>query len=141
MANLVRRRPFPLMDPFFEDLVTTPFWYKGTSPEYSPCVDVTETNNQLVFDFDLPGMKKQDIKLEIDENILRVTGSREDVSEDTSERYHRREVSRGSFERQFALPSDVNPDTAKAEYRDGVLHVTVEKTKETKPQTHEVKVS
>lgn len=100
-----------------------------------PAADVWETDDELVYAFDLPGVSEDEISLEYDDGALTVSGRREraeDVSRD--ERYYRFERQFGSFSRTIALPHGIAEDGVSAEYRDGVLQVHVRKPEQPKPR-------
>jgi HSP20 family protein len=103
-----------------------------------PAVDVWETENELVYAFDLPGIPEDKIAVEFDDGALTVSGERERVDEVKNDRSYRFERRFGSFSRSVALPQGVTEDDVKADYRDGVLQVTVKKPETPKPRRIEV---
>jgi HSP20 family protein len=106
----------------------------GQSSTWLPAVDVWETAVELVLSFDLPGIPEDKIAVELDDNILTVTGERERTQEHSSDRFYRFERRYGQFSRSVTLPSGVNEDDIKAEYKDGVLEIRVPKPEEQKPK-------
>ena len=106
----------------------------GGSSTWLPAVDVWETEGELVLSFDLPGIPEDKIAVELDDNVLTVSGERERTQEHSSERFYRFERRFGTFSRGVTLPAGVNEDTIKAEYRDGVLEVRIPKPEEPKPK-------
>jgi HSP20 family protein len=106
----------------------------GQSSTWLPAVDVWETDAELVLSFDLPGIPEDKIAVELDDNILTVTGERERTQEHSSDRFYRFERRYGQFSRSVTLTSGVNEDDIKAEYKDGVLEIRVPKPEEQKPK-------
>jgi HSP20 family protein len=99
---------------------------------YAPNIDVEETDNALILTADIPGMKKDDISIELDSNILSIKGERKRESEKNGKNYRRSERYYGSFERSFSLASDINSDAIEADYKDGVLTLTLPKKEQAK---------
>jgi HSP20 family protein len=110
----------------------------GQSSAWLPAVDVWETDSELVLSFDLPGIPEDKIAVELDDNVLTVSGERERSQEHTSERFYRFERRYGSFSRSVTLPAGVTDADIKAEYKDGVLEVRVPKPEEQKPKRIEI---
>jgi HSP20 family protein len=110
----------------------------GTSSTWLPAVDVWETENELVLSFDLPGIQEDKIAVELDDNILTVSGERERTSEHSNERFYRFERRFGTFSRSVTLPQGVQEDAIKANYANGVLEVRVPKPEESKPKRIQV---
>jgi HSP20 family protein len=106
----------------------------GQSSNWLPSVDVWETEDELVLSFDLPGIPEDDIAVELEDNVLTVSGERERTSEHSSERFYRFERRYGTFSRSVTLPPGVKEDSIKADYKDGVLEVRVPKPEEQKPK-------
>ena len=101
---------------------------------WSPPVDIYETEDHIILKAELPGVNKNDIEVEIKNNMLVLKGERKFEKNVQEENYHRMERSYGSFQRVFTLPYIVRKDEAKAKYNNGVLEITLQKTKEPKPQ-------
>ena len=110
----------------------------GSPGEWMPAVDISETDEEFVVSADTPGMKAEDIKISVANNVLTLRGEKKNVREDKEENFHRIERTYGSFERTFSLPSGVDSQNIRAKYKDGVLEVRLPKSKEAKPQ--EIKV-
>jgi HSP20 family protein len=110
----------------------------GQSSTWLPAVDVWETEKELVLSFDLPGVKEDEIAVELDNNTLTVSGQRERTHEHAGDRFYRYERRFGSFARSVSLPEGVNQDAIAAEYKDGVLEVRVPKPEEQKPRRIQV---
>jgi HSP20 family protein len=112
---------------------------RGTS--WVPAVDVYEDVERLAFRFDVPGVKKEDLHVRVENGVLTVEGKRAFESEKTRENYHRIERSFGQFARSFSLPSTVSSERVDAELRDGVLNVTLTKKPEAQRRTIDIKVA
>ncbi len=106
----------------------------GGSRSWVPSVDVWETDEDVVYAFDLPGIPEEKIAVEVEEGALTVTGERERSHEIESDRFYHRERRFGSFVRTIALPQGVKDDAIKADYRDGVLEIHVPKPELPKPR-------
>jgi len=126
-------------------LFEAPFGELARSGEFfngwAPALDLREDNDNLVASVELPGMKKEDLDVSVQDGVLSISGerSREDKTEEggtyRSERYY------GRFHRTVALPKPVKLDGIKAAYQDGILTVTMPKTEEARPKQIEVNVS
>ena len=108
---------------------------------WSPACDIYETSNELVVKAELPEVKKENVQVTIENNVLTIRGERKFEAETKKEDYHRVERSYGEFTRSFALPTFVDASKVNAEFKDGLLRVTMPKREETKPKQVEVKVS
>jgi HSP20 family protein len=107
---------------------------------WSPSCDIYETDNEIVVKVELPEVKKENIKVSVENNLLSIRGERRFEEETKKENYHRIERSYGDFVRSFRLPAFADPNKINAEYKDGVLRVTIAKREESKPKQVEVKV-
>jgi HSP20 family protein len=109
---------------------------------WSPSVDIRETANELVVKADLPGVNENDVDLRIEDGTLILKGERkfENESKDEKGGYHRIERSYGSFARYFSLPDTVDPEKVTAEYKNGVLTVTLAKKEIAKPKQIKVAI-
>jgi HSP20 family protein len=108
---------------------------------WSPACDIYETADELIVKAELPEVKKEDVRVSIENNILTIRGERKFEAETKEEDYHRIERKYGEFTRGFALPNFVDAGKVNAEFKDGVLRVTLPKREETKPKQVEVKVN
>ena len=107
---------------------------------WMPAVDVAEEDNKYVVKIELPGVNKDDVKITLESSILTIRGEKKAEKETKEKNYHRMERSYGSFLRSFNLPTTVKNDKIDAEYRDGILTITLPKVEEAKPKQIEVKV-
>jgi HSP20 family protein len=105
---------------------------------WNPSVDIYENKDHIVLEAELPGMKRDDFELSVENNVITLRGERQFEKKDDSDNYHRVERSYGSFTRSFTLPQTVSADGATAEYRNGVLRVTLPKREETKARRIEI---
>ena len=99
---------------------------------WNPSVDIYENKDQIVLEAELPGMKREDFELSVENNVITLRGERQFEKKEESDNYHRVERSYGSFTRSFTLPQTVSAEGATAEYRNGVLRVALPKREETK---------
>jgi HSP20 family protein len=138
MATLVRWEPFREIAALQNDMgrLMSAFLGEGESAgrTWVPPVDVWETEGELVYAFDLPGIPEDKISIEFDDGSLTVSGERERTEEVKDDRFYRYERRVGSFTRSVGLPQGVTEDDVKADYRDGVLEVKVKKPETPKPR-------
>ncbi|HXT63021.1 MAG TPA: Hsp20/alpha crystallin family protein [Pyrinomonadaceae bacterium] len=106
---------------------------------WHPSVDIYENKEQIVLEAELPGMNREDFDLSIENNVVTLRGERRFEKKDDTDNYHRVERAYGSFTRSFTLPNSVTAEGASADYRNGVLRVTIPKREETKARRIEVK--
>ena len=108
---------------------------------FYPAVDIKEGDKEIALKAELPGMKKEDVHIDVNDGAITLRGERKFEKEDKKENYHRIERSYGSFHRSFTLPSTVDVENIKAKYKDGVLEVTLPKTEEAKPKSIPIEVN
>jgi HSP20 family protein len=109
--------------------------------EWAPAVDVQETEGEYLIKADLPDVKRDDVRVELQDGMLCLRGERRQEKEEKGKRFHRIERAYGQFERRLALPSEVDPQKVTADFKDGVLRVHLPKSASAKPKAIEVKVS
>ncbi|MBS1806582.1 MAG: Hsp20/alpha crystallin family protein [Acidobacteria bacterium] len=119
--------------------------FAGTEENWSlttwaPACDIFETENAIVLKAELPEVKTEDVKVTLENNLLTIRGERKFSTETKKENYHRVERSYGEFMRSFTLPNIVDPNKINAEFKEGMLTVTMTKREEAKPKQVEVKV-
>lgn len=112
-----------------------------TLTEWEPSVDIAEDDKEWLVKADLPELKKEDVKLTVENGVLSITGERKFEKEEKNKKYHRVERAYGSFLRSFTLPEDVDGGKVTAEFKDGVLKVHLPKGEQAKPKTIDVKVN
>jgi HSP20 family protein len=131
---------FPTGARLFQDAVNRLFSEPATRP-WAPAVDVLETENELVLKADLPDVVLKDIDIQIEHGTLSVKGERKfEKVEGKGTGYHRIERSYGQFQRFFTLPDTVDTEKVKADYKNGVLTVTLPKMEVAKPKTIKIDV-
>ncbi len=108
--------------------------------DWAPTVDISETDDAYVIRADIPGVAKEDIKINVENNVLTLQGERRKREEKKGEKFHRIETSYGSFVRSFTLPDDVKEDAVNAEMKEGCLEVTLPKSAEKKPKSRSIEV-
>jgi HSP20 family protein len=107
---------------------------------WAPQVEVMERDNQLVVRADLPGMSKDDVKVDLDDNSLVIRGERKSEREEDEEGYYRSERSYGSFYRRIPLPSGVKAEEANADFRNGVLEITMPAPQRTEEKRRQIEI-
>ncbi|MBD2700848.1 Hsp20/alpha crystallin family protein [Spirosoma sp. BT702] len=130
MATLVRYNNFPtFFNPFYSRPVVNR--YNATTTNV-PAVNVKETETAFHLELAAPGLKKEDLKINVENNRLTIAYNTESKNEETTEKFTRQEFGFTSFERSFRLPKTVNADEIKAAYTDGILTLDLPKVEETK---------
>ena len=112
----------------------------GSLRRWIPAMDLVETENDFVLKADLPGLNEDDVKIEVENNILTISGERKSEREDRKEGYYRVERAFGSFRRSLKLPEGVDPESVQASFERGVLEVHVPKPEDRKPRKVEISV-
>ena len=137
------RRPFEGLTRWFDDIDTwfdTGFFLDLPETMWRPAIDVEEKDGNYLVRADLPGMKKNDIHVELKDGYLTLRGERKSEHEEKKDNYHRIERTHGTFERTFRVPEGVTEKDIHANYKDGVLELTVPAPKVEEPKTTEVKI-
>ena len=109
--------------------------------EWAPLVDITEDQKEYVVKAELPDMKKEEVKITVQNDVLSISGERKYEKEEKDKKHHRIERAYGSFLRSFTIPEDADPEEVSAEFTDGLLRVHLPKTARSKSKSIEVKVS
>lgn len=144
------RRDVAVADPFstFEDMVSdmwrnwpTLFSADSTQSLLRPAMDVIENDKDLTVRVDLPGMSSDDVNIEIEDNVLTVSGEIGDTVEQEGDRYHYRERRFGSFQRSLRLPNTIDADKVEAHFENGVLSVVMPKLPQAQPKQIKIKAS
>ncbi len=137
--KIMRRRGLVMWDPL-RDLTSS--WDEDfLSGDFLPSADVYQDKDNVIVEMDIPGIDAEKIDISVENDVLTVSGSREEKSEVKREDYYRKEVRSGSFSRSVILPMAVKGNEAQAESKKGVLKITLPKADEVKPKKIEVKVS
>ena len=132
---------FPTGLRLFQDAVNRLFSEPVAARPWAPPVDILETENELILKADLPDVDLKDVNIEMEHGTLTLRGERKFEKEDQSKGYHRIERSYGQFVRCFSVPDTVDAEKVKADYKNGVLTVTLPKKEIAKPKTIRVEVS
>ncbi|MDH4083018.1 MAG: Hsp20/alpha crystallin family protein [Nitrospira sp.] len=111
-----------------------------TVTQWSPLVDIMEDEKEYRIKAELPDMKKEDVRLTVEDDVLAISGERKFEKEETSKKYHRVERAYGSFVRSFSLPEDADGSKVTADFKDGMLHVHLPKSVQAKPKAIEIQV-
>jgi HSP20 family protein len=109
--------------------------------DWSPLVDITEDDDKYQLKVELPGVRKEDVHVTVENGTLFVAGERKAEKEEKNRKYHRVERSWGRFERSFTIPDDAQSENVKADFKDGVLCVHLAKSEKARPRQIEVKVN
>lgn len=140
MMNLVSWRPFG--DLFSRNRQISRFFDEAfgdtgneTLPTWHPAADIYETKEDYVFKLEIPGLKKDDINIELKDHTLSIKGEKKEEKEVEKDVYHRIESYSGTFSRNFVLPQDIDAKKVNASMKDGVLVLRVAKAEEQKPKS------
>ena len=109
--------------------------------EFRPMADMVETDKAFEVTVDLPGVKPEDMKISVEGNVLTITGTKEQVTDEKAERVHRYERMYGAFERTFNVPATVDVGAIKATYELGLLTLVLPKVEKAKPRQIQVEVA
>jgi len=145
--NIVRYDPFRELHSLQDEMTRL---FAGVAPRsgnrdevsfgaWNPNVDIFEDKDKLVLEAELPGMKRDDFELSVENNVITLKGERRFEKKTDDDNYHRVERSYGAFTRSFTLPQTVSSEGAEAEFKDGILRVSLPKREETKARKIEVK--
>jgi len=144
MSNLIRWEPAremmslrDAMDRLFDDAFTRPLSLRDNWSV--PAVDMYQTDDEVVVKAALPGIKADEVQINVTGELLTLKGEVRHEDEKEEKAWHIREQRYGSFERAIALPTDVVADKAKADFEDGILTITLPKAEEVKPKTITIK--
>ncbi len=139
MMNLVKWNPWremPTLHNRINRLFDDPFFSVGRMEDdavmgmWNPAVDLYEKDDHYMIKAELPGVDKNNVKIDLKDRLLTLSGERTYDNEVNEENYYRRERSYGKFQRAFTLPADVDSDKIKAEFKDGVLQIEIPKPEE-----------
>jgi len=108
--------------------------------QWSPLVDITEDEKEYLIKAELPDMKKEDVRLTVENDVVAISGERTFEKEEKGKKYHRVERAYGSFVRSFTLPEDADGSRVSADFKNGMLHVHLLKSQKAKPKAIEIKV-
>jgi HSP20 family protein len=146
MSNLIRWEPArdmmtlrEAMDRLFDDAFTRPLSIRDGWNMSTPAIDMYQTENDVVVRASIPGIKADEVQINITGDVLTLKGEVKQEEERKDKAWHIREHRFGSFERSVALPTAVKPDQAEAVFENGILTVTLPKADEVKPKTINIK--
>jgi HSP20 family protein len=111
-----------------------------TVAQWSPRVDITEDEKEYLIKAELPDMKKEDVRLTVEDDVLSISGDRKFEKEEKGRKYHRIERAYGSFARSFSLSEDADRSNVTADFKDGVLQVHLPKSVKAKQKAMEIKI-
>lgn len=111
-----------------------------TVAEWAPLVDIVEDDHQYLIKAELPEVKKEDVRLTVQDGVLSLSGDRKFVKEEKGKKYHRVERAYGSFVRTFTLPEDADEQKVSADFKDGLLQIHLPKSEKARPKNIEVKI-
>lgn len=109
--------------------------------DWTPSVDISETDKAYLIKAEIPEVKKEDVKVTVENGMLTIQGERKMEKEEKGKKFHRIERSYGSFVRSFRLPDGVDETKAKAEFKDGMINITLPKSEKAKTKAVEISVS
>ena len=145
MSNIIRWEPAremmtlrEAMDRLFDDAFTRPPSLTGNNWSI-PAVDMYQTDDEVVVKAALPGIKADEVQINVTGEVLTIKGETKQENETKEKAYHLREQRWGAFERSIVLPTEVVADKAKADFENGVLTITLPKAEEVKPKTINIK--
>lgn len=142
------RRPGPMdivtvrdaMERLFDERFWRPIWSWDAEPETVPALDLYTTPEAAIAKVALPGVKPEDVEVTIADDVVTIRGSFEEQKETTEAGYVHKELNRGSFHRSFVVPTAVKAEAATAEFKSGLLTLTLPKTEEVKPRHVKVEI-
>ncbi|MBK6647847.1 MAG: Hsp20/alpha crystallin family protein [Anaerolineales bacterium] len=145
MSNIIRWEPAremmtlrEAMDRLFDDAFTRPLSLTGSNWSV-PAVDMYQTDNEVVVKAALPGIKADEVQINVTGEVLTLKGETRQGNETKEQAYHIREQRWGTFQRSLVLPTEVIADKAKADFENGILTITLPKAEEVKPKTINIK--
>jgi HSP20 family protein len=144
--QLTKWDSFREMEDMFDRYTRALSWPRRGSQEvvatgdWAPRVDIAETDKEFSIKAEIPDVKKEDVKVSVENGVLTIKGERKQEKEEKNKKFHRVERFYGSFTRSFTLPDNVDENKIEASFKDGMLNLTIPKTAETKPKAIDVKI-
>jgi len=145
--SLIKWQPFGDFDDAFNRLMPALLGRSGRITAenggkfaWAPSADISETDQEYLIRAELPAVRKEDVKVTLDQGLITIHGERKEEKETKDEKFHRVESFRGAFSRSFSVPENIDEKAIRADAKDGVLTVHLPKTKATAARTVEVKV-
>ncbi|MDA3942507.1 MAG: Hsp20/alpha crystallin family protein [Bacteroidetes bacterium] len=132
--NLIRfnQRPVSMLSELMEDLDRNFMWRSAETRPMMPAVNISENEDNFMLEMAAPGMQKSDFKINLDNNVLTLSSEKQDEQEENNENFSRKEFNYSSFSRSFTLPKSIDFDKIKADYKDGILKVSLPKREDAK---------
>jgi HSP20 family protein len=147
IMSLIKWQPFGDFDDAFNRLMPALFSRSGRVATenggkfaWAPSADISETDQEYLIRAELPAVKKEDVKVTLDQGMITIHGERKEEKETRDEKFHRVESFRGAFSRSFSVPDNIDEKAIRADAKDGVLTVHLPKARSAMPKTVEVKV-
>jgi HSP20 family protein len=147
IMSLIKWQPFGDFDDTFSRLMPALFGRNGRISAdnggkfaWAPSADISETDQEYLIRAELPAVRKEDVKVTLDQGMITIHGERKEDKETKDEKFHRVESFRGAFSRSFSVPDNIDEKAIRADSKDGVLTVHLPKSKTTTARTVEVKV-
>ena len=132
--TLIKYEPFRELENFDDKIQSLLNTFPDFNSEYEesfyPKIDISEDEKNIYVDSELPGMKKNDIKISLNDNILTISGEKKSEKKEKDLSFYRNERIYGAFSRSFTIPGEINPDNIDAKFEDGILKIVIEKMKE-----------
>lgn len=132
--TLIKYEPFKELENFNDKIQSLLNTFPDFNSEYEesfyPKIDISEDEKNIYVDSELPGIKKNNLKISLNDNILNISGEKKNEREEKNISFYRTERTYGSFSRSFTIPGEINPDTIDAKFEDGILKIVIEKLKE-----------
>jgi len=144
--QLTKWDPFREMEDVFDRYSKALSWPRLGGQEimnrgdWAPRVDISETEKEFIIKAEIPEVKKEEVKISVDNGVLNIQGERKQEKEEKGKKFHRVERYYGSFTRSFTLPDNVDETKIEASFKDGMLNLQIPKSKESKPKAIDVKI-
>ncbi len=129
------------IDSMFDEFFRAPRLWANGDTNFVPRVNISENDDLVRINFEVPGMEKKDFKVTIKDKVLTISGERTFETKEEKENWVRTEMSAGQFSRSFTLPETVDAENVKADYKNGILELTLHKKEESKPREIDVEIS
>jgi HSP20 family protein len=144
--QLTKWDPFREMEDVFDRYSKALSWPRlggseiMTGGDWAPRVDIAETENEFIIKAEVPEVKKDEVKISVDNGVLSIQGERKQEKEEKGKKFHRVERYYGSFTRSFTLPDNVDETKIEASFKDGMLNIQIPKSEKSKPKAIDVKI-
>ena len=134
---------FSAFDNFFHDFkpLVDSSLYRQDARVMMPAINISEDNEAFHIEVEAALMRKQDFKISVEKDTLRISGERQDKQEKKDKTYYRKEIVSGSFSRSFVIPENVDPQTISANFDNGVLHISLPKSEKTPDQVQNIEIA